>query len=629
MGSSKGGTTGLNKTPKIRSGAARRRQWAPKVRTGCMTCKIRRVKCDETKPDCRRCLSTGRKCDGYEDAELSPPSHRESDIPGSQTTQLVVPYRDSAHHLLSTPSTQHLLPGNETENQYFDFFRLVTTSNLANSFDFGFWSYNILQASHQYPALFHATTAFGSIHRAFLSDTTPATVPRKHTEKNVEFALRQFNKSIRSLSKLLSQRTYTFLDQQVVLTTCILFSCLCILQGRQSQAFMHVNNGLKMLYEWRLNDRSLPRSGSRGVVIDMLMLVFTRLDTQIRPYLIGQEAVLKWTEAPVIPPPTNIPFLSLLEAYVDLEVIFNHAMRLIMNKDFHKPMRPAYIVDQKELISCQLSDWDTRLADFLKNTTLHEREIDQNSLDLVQLRRGFATVLLYSETFRGQHIHDSLSPIYEELLRLSANVLRHTDSTESPSPLTSVLFEKRPEHPAFNLASAITEPLFWTGIRCREPIIRRKALRLLQLYPRREGICEGMLADKIVRTVISIEESNCPRSIEYRQSISNSSSLSSQPSSSSPSSSASSPSTNATSEYLTLDHLCSIQNFASPAMSLGGDKAADLSPCSEEGQWVCEKHRVAHFQYILFTERQLKVVMWTVEDLQLGRDGRSLISSWW
>jgi hypothetical protein len=31
----------------------------PKVKTGCITCKIRRVKCDETKPECRRCIKFG------------------------------------------------------------------------------------------------------------------------------------------------------------------------------------------------------------------------------------------------------------------------------------------------------------------------------------------------------------------------------------------------------------------------------------------------------------------------------------------------------------------------------------------------------------------------------------------
>ncbi|KAL2126296.1 hypothetical protein VTI74DRAFT_1228 [Chaetomium olivicolor] len=32
---------------------------------GCMTCKTRRVKCDEQKPLCRRCVQAGRLCYGY------------------------------------------------------------------------------------------------------------------------------------------------------------------------------------------------------------------------------------------------------------------------------------------------------------------------------------------------------------------------------------------------------------------------------------------------------------------------------------------------------------------------------------------------------------------------------------
>ncbi|OAQ68010.1 fungal transcriptional regulatory protein [Pochonia chlamydosporia 170] len=43
------------------------KKWAPKVRTGCLTCRARRVKCDEGKPGCHRCVSTGRTCKGYQD----------------------------------------------------------------------------------------------------------------------------------------------------------------------------------------------------------------------------------------------------------------------------------------------------------------------------------------------------------------------------------------------------------------------------------------------------------------------------------------------------------------------------------------------------------------------------------
>ncbi|KAI0377967.1 hypothetical protein F5Y04DRAFT_168812 [Hypomontagnella monticulosa] len=45
----------------------KRRAAHAKVRTGCITCKNRRVKCDEKKPSCNRCQRSGHLCAGYED----------------------------------------------------------------------------------------------------------------------------------------------------------------------------------------------------------------------------------------------------------------------------------------------------------------------------------------------------------------------------------------------------------------------------------------------------------------------------------------------------------------------------------------------------------------------------------
>lgn len=44
----------------------RRKAWRPKVKTGCKTCKKRKLKCDEQKPACRRCTLAKIKCDGYD-----------------------------------------------------------------------------------------------------------------------------------------------------------------------------------------------------------------------------------------------------------------------------------------------------------------------------------------------------------------------------------------------------------------------------------------------------------------------------------------------------------------------------------------------------------------------------------
>ncbi|KAI0433040.1 hypothetical protein F5Y09DRAFT_300121 [Xylaria sp. FL1042] len=44
----------------------KRRATHSKARTGCLTCKRRKVKCDEAKPACTRCAKSGHRCAGYE-----------------------------------------------------------------------------------------------------------------------------------------------------------------------------------------------------------------------------------------------------------------------------------------------------------------------------------------------------------------------------------------------------------------------------------------------------------------------------------------------------------------------------------------------------------------------------------
>lgn len=91
--------------------------------SGCLTCRIRKVKCDEAKPACHKCRSTGRKCDGYSVLPFS----RAELLEGSKRLgggSRLVPGGNSLACLMLTDVTFQ----NKVEQRYFQFFRCCTVS---------------------------------------------------------------------------------------------------------------------------------------------------------------------------------------------------------------------------------------------------------------------------------------------------------------------------------------------------------------------------------------------------------------------------------------------------------------------------------------------------------------------
>lgn len=91
---------------------------------GCLTCRMRKVKCDEQKPCCQRCVSTGRTCDGYTAlpftrSDLQAAAKRARYTRGAPSTALV-------STLLSDVAF-----GDTLERRYFQFFRCSTLASTA------------------------------------------------------------------------------------------------------------------------------------------------------------------------------------------------------------------------------------------------------------------------------------------------------------------------------------------------------------------------------------------------------------------------------------------------------------------------------------------------------------------
>lgn len=198
--------------PKVAKGR-RKRAYRPKTRSGCLTCKgkskhidsylsissdgcvARRIKCDETRPECLRCTTTRRLCDGY-------PHVQTVDCSGLPRVPLPFTVEPSADIHPCTISRRG-----------FEFFVQKTSPQLSGFFGSAFWERLVLQAAHHEPAIRHAITAIGSLHQQHLVGKDVGST----------FALKQYNLAIRSLLAPLEQQRKRGIN--VCLISCILFTC--------------------------------------------------------------------------------------------------------------------------------------------------------------------------------------------------------------------------------------------------------------------------------------------------------------------------------------------------------------------------------------------------------------------
>jgi hypothetical protein len=72
--------------------------------------------------------------------------------------------------------------------------------------------------------------------------------------------------------------------------------------------------------------------------------------------------------------------------------------------------------------------------------------------------------------------------------------LKHNDECATAAP------------PVLTAEMGVVPPLYYAAMKCRHPILRRRALSLLQIAPRQKGLWGSFAADRVVATVIALEE---------------------------------------------------------------------------------------------------------------------------
>ncbi|EPE28657.1 hypothetical protein GLAREA_09778 [Glarea lozoyensis ATCC 20868] len=463
----------------------RKRAKKPKTRTGCKT--FRRVKCDEQKPSCLKCTSTGRVCDGYNNElciKLSSPATFTR-----ETTQTISPIR--------SPSLE--VPGDSRERRALHFFceRTVRQLNPFRADDF--WDLHILQATQHEPSIRHAIVALGSLHEKF-EQSDGLILPQSD-----DFALQQYNLGITSLLEPFSRGGQQNMD--VCLTASILFACFepgfQTLQGRLGLAIAHIRSGARLLYEIEYNEnqkkhnhKTLKCSSSPFVPMEILEDLFLRVYLQI------VEMVGPITDLPIHKktslgrqggtPPTA--FSSLGEARNCL--IYNwHERTTPREFKTGKTTEDLHRVVARQNESLALYDqYNSAFQSFLatKGSVLNDSQ--RKGVRVLEIHHLAAYVALNSKktTLDVQTVWDQYVPIFDKIVTLAEEVTL-LDSLDTAAPV-------------FSIDMGIVAPLYSVAHKCRDPIVRRRAIAVLKAAPRQEGVWNSTLVARVCERVVDLEE---------------------------------------------------------------------------------------------------------------------------
>ncbi|KFY18951.1 hypothetical protein V493_08233, partial [Pseudogymnoascus sp. VKM F-4281 (FW-2241)] len=495
------------------SAAKKTRARKPKVKTGCKTCKLRAVKCDEAKPVCRRCLSTGRICDGYgiwggggnaygSVSRITNPSRLPRSLPPTTTT-CTPPHLSSTRTLfpLQGATTQH-------EQRAFEYFAYRTSRKLPGVFDSPFWSSLVFQASARDPAVLHAIVALGAVDLGKASRELAGAEERVRGYERV--ALVQYNKAIASLGVHFKSRNRD--ARRVALITCMLFICIELLRERFKTANTHLSNGLKLLGESQRGESEETKAGVKfsintdlESVDDYLIEAFTRLN--IHSSLFSQDTILLYTIAPHPSCAEHaIPraFATFRIARLYLDALINAIYSLTHQVASLPPLSPIppHFTHTQFTLRSSLSTWFQTFQTSLPALTARHPFIAPLVAPLLRTYHTMSTIILAASLHpRDELIYDAHTAAFKSMIHLFRGVWEAILSSHAPLQCGEL-----PDPPGFTADMGFIPMLFFIVLKCRVGAVRREALELLEGSPHREGLWDGVMAGGVGKRVVEIEE---------------------------------------------------------------------------------------------------------------------------
>ncbi|KAK1633410.1 hypothetical protein BDP81DRAFT_380514 [Colletotrichum phormii] len=432
------------------------RKGSRKTRTGCFTCKVRKVKCDEAKPECTRCSSTGRICDGYAD-----PARAVSDQPRLLKTQSMFPSIT------------------RQEGRALQFFCELVGPNLPGTTDPYFWTHLVMQFSRYEPAVRHSIVAISSLYEDVVRvQDSPFDVGNEQIQNNT-LALRHYNAAINQLTVME--------NQGLVLLVCLLFICIEFLQSNREIALRHCAHGTAIL--------ASADSASYKWVGQYLTPLFRRLSSLPFFFGSGPSDVL---DLSISRYPIPDFFDNFSEAEGMIDDVFNQAMQVIRRGDTYRVGQkhdvpiPSELLEKQDIVLSQLNQWYAMFTDLEAGKGQTTSKSSRFGRAFALARYRICLIWLSNAFVRSEMGYDDFRDEFSKVVEETAEAAAEQNSTDIKTS------------PAFEMG--FIAPLFFCAQRCRNLSRRLEALRLLKLLAApQENLWDRDGMHALARRIIEIE----------------------------------------------------------------------------------------------------------------------------
>jgi hypothetical protein len=487
--------------------------------------RIRRIKCDEGKPECNRCKIFGITCDGYVPPPVKGPRPNRSLLQGTKALKILPAI--SGNIKFQT----------EAEEKHFQRFQTEIAGEISGTFFTPFWNNLILRAAQDEPFVLDTVIALSSLgsSKKMLRGTNKSSSSLALATQYEQFAFGQYQKALQVMRTSLSNHG----DPRKALIGCILVCCFEGLAGNILTALAHARSGQKLLQEWlslyptTVNAIAGFSSPASHIIEDELMQAASFFDHQIVGFFDSRPAEvhsnMRHDGDALI---ENMPdeFKTLEEARLYHILLQRRASHFICEtcKSRRGQHTHTTLPTENEVLEGALGNLPIDLGPSM----WHLADIDYECMMLEgqyrieQARWGSAFGNLYWKVQRSSNQKFITAAHVLAVSRKSVDIAltaavdtnncsfdKHLSEFQDIVVLCKEIIKakKNAGQAEYSFELGIVPALHLTAKWCRDRFIRRDAISLMQWYAAREGLWDSLMLAAMCTCLMELEEDGIER----------------------------------------------------------------------------------------------------------------------